>query len=45
MPDQLTTASKLRFKARLGRLSDNDLKKVISAVLFQLDVPEVTTHE
>ena len=36
MADQLTTASKLRLKGRLGKLSESDMRQVEAAVLLQL---------
>ncbi len=36
MADQLTTASKQRFRSRLGRLSAEDMKRLEDSVLLQL---------
>jgi mRNA interferase MazF len=36
--DQLTTASKTRFKNMMGRLSSADMKKVEQAIRLQLDL-------
>ena len=38
MADQLTTASKQRFRSRLGTLSPDDMTKIESAVLLQLGI-------
>jgi mRNA interferase MazF len=38
MADQLTTASKLRFKSRLGDISKDDMSKIERAVLLQLGI-------
>ena len=38
MADQLTTASKQRFRSRLGTLSPDDMIKIESAVLLQLGI-------
>jgi mRNA-degrading endonuclease toxin of MazEF toxin-antitoxin module len=38
MADQLTTASQLRFKAYIGRISDNDMYLLENAMLFQLGI-------
>jgi mRNA interferase MazF len=36
MADQLTTASKQRFRSRLGKLSDEDMKRLENSILLQL---------
>ena len=38
MADQVTTASKLRLKNKLGSLSRNDMAAVENALLFQLGI-------
>jgi mRNA interferase MazF len=38
MADQLTTASKQRFRSRLGTLSPDDMTKIESVVLLQLGI-------
>ena len=38
MADQLTTASRQRFRSRLGSLTPEDLAKVESAILLQLGI-------
>ena len=38
MADQLTTASRKRFRSRIGRLSKEDLEQVEYAILFQLGI-------
>jgi len=38
MADQITTASKLRLRSRLGQLSEEDMKQVETAVLLQLGI-------
>jgi mRNA interferase MazF len=38
MADQLTTASRQRFRSRLGSLAPEDLTKVESAILLQLGI-------
>jgi len=38
MADQLTTASKQRFRARLGEVSPEDLGRIETAILLQLDI-------
>jgi mRNA-degrading endonuclease toxin of MazEF toxin-antitoxin module len=36
MADQLTTASKQRFRSRLGKLSDEDMERLENSILLQL---------
>jgi len=36
MADQLTTASKQRFRSRLGLISSQDMERIESAILLQL---------
>jgi mRNA interferase MazF len=36
MADQLTTASKQRFRSRIGQLSSQDMKRIENAILLQL---------
>jgi mRNA interferase MazF len=36
MADQLTTASKQRFRSRLGKISAEDMTKIEGAILLQL---------
>jgi len=36
MADQLTTASKQRFRSRLGQISAEDMSKIEGAILMQL---------
>jgi len=36
MADQLTTASKQRFRSRLGKLSDEDMELLENSILLQL---------
>jgi mRNA interferase MazF len=38
MADQLTTASKLRFKNRIGNVSPEDMGKIERAILLQLGI-------
>ncbi len=38
MADQIATASKLRLKGRLGKLSDDDIREIETAVLLQLGI-------
>jgi mRNA interferase MazF len=38
MADQLTTASKLRFKSRLGAVSAEDMGRIERAILVQLGI-------
>jgi len=38
MADQITTASKLRLKVQLGRLSEEDILRVEATVLLQIGV-------
>ena len=40
MADQLNTASKLRFKAFIGRLSDSDVRLIEKAILLQLGIAQ-----
>jgi mRNA interferase MazF len=36
MADQLTTASKQRFRSRLGQISSQDMERIENAILLQL---------
>ena len=36
MADQLTTASKQRFRSRLGQISSQDMERIEDAILLQL---------
>ena len=36
--DQLTTVSKLRIADQLGQLSASDMKKIVAAIITQLDL-------
>jgi mRNA interferase MazF len=36
MADQLTTASKQRFRSRLGQISSQDMERIENAILQQL---------
>jgi mRNA interferase MazF len=38
MADQMTAASKLRLKGKLGQLSSDDMQQIESAVLLQLGI-------
>ena len=38
MADQLTTTSKLRFKAFIGQITDQDLQLIERAILLQLGI-------
>ncbi len=38
MADQITTASKLRLKTRLGKISTQDVSRIEAAVLLQLGI-------
>jgi mRNA interferase MazF len=40
MADQLTTASKQRFRSRLGKLSAEDMERLENAVLLQLGIKQ-----
>jgi mRNA interferase MazF len=38
MADQLTTASKLRFRAKLGSITKEDMQRIEAAILLQLGI-------
>jgi len=38
MADQITTASKLRLRSRLGKISAQDMSRIEAAVLLQLGI-------
>jgi mRNA interferase MazF len=38
MADQLTTASKQRFRSRLGQISSQDMERIEGAILLQLGI-------
>jgi mRNA interferase MazF len=40
MADQLTTASKQRFRSRLGKLSDEDMERLENSILLQLGMKQ-----
>jgi mRNA interferase MazF len=40
MADQLTTASKQRFRSRLGRLSAEDMERLEDSILLQLGMKQ-----
>ena len=40
MADQLTTASKQRFRSRLGKLSAEDMERLENSILLQLGIKQ-----